>query len=378
MDTINLNNKDGTNTNSIVKNGRRIRTLHLDMKALKDGDTAALIDMKSPDILITHKVSSIPVPIQSTDMSEKIEQHKNTVHTAHIVSPIKTYEGDYQQKVEDTGSSMATVLAAQQDAATGAPHLDISQESSQISSPTPLSSILYSIIGVLLLVGGSAGAYFAYSKYIIKNKPIVLAPVVTTPIFVDEREKIADETPEGILQSIIKSLSRPLAQNTVRLMYTDSAKAIDNSIFSALQFPAPSGLLRNINASFSMAGIVSVEDEQTPFFILSVTSYRDTFSKMLVWEATMVRDMNALFSFSSSQSFSQNLSNSNNIDIVSPISVVFRDEVVSNIDVRVYRDASGKSMLIYGYWNQSTLIIARNHAAFIEIVGRLATSRALR
>ena len=53
----------------------------------------------------------------------------------------------------------------------------------------------------------------------------------------------------------------------------------------------------------------------------------------------------------------------------------FHDEVVSNHDVRIYRDAAGKSILLYGYWNQFTLVIARDPAAFTEILGRLATSR---
>ena len=54
----------------------------------------------------------------------------------------------------------------------------------------------------------------------------------------------------------------------------------------------------------------------------------------------------------------------------------FVDEVVRNHDVRVYRDATGKSVLLYGYWNQTTLVIARDVAAFTELLQRLATSRA--
>lgn len=52
----------------------------------------------------------------------------------------------------------------------------------------------------------------------------------------------------------------------------------------------------------------------------------------------------------------------------------FHDEVVSNHDVRVYRDEEGRSIVLYGYWNQTTLIIARDAAAFAELLGRLATS----
>ena len=52
----------------------------------------------------------------------------------------------------------------------------------------------------------------------------------------------------------------------------------------------------------------------------------------------------------------------------------FYDATIVNHDVRVYRDASGRDVLLYGFWNQATLIIARDATAFTEIVGRLATA----
>ena len=52
----------------------------------------------------------------------------------------------------------------------------------------------------------------------------------------------------------------------------------------------------------------------------------------------------------------------------------FYDATVANRDVRVYRDISGRDVLLYGFWNQTTLIIARDAAAFTEIVGRLGTA----
>jgi hypothetical protein len=56
----------------------------------------------------------------------------------------------------------------------------------------------------------------------------------------------------------------------------------------------------------------------------------------------------------------------------------FKDEVMSNHDVRVYRDVSNKSAIVYGYWNQSTLIIARDSLAFAEVIARLSNASAPR
>ena len=197
---------------------------------------------------------------------------------------------------------------------------------------------------------------------------MILAPTVSTPIFVNEREQISGATPAELLRAIEQSLTHPLAPNTVRLLYTDFATTTGNSIFSALQLPAPGVLLRNVNAAQSMAGVVHVGGIATPFFILSVASYSDTFAGMLAWEPTMPRDLGALFpSFASAASATTTVP-------TQIFTVFFHDEVVNNHDTRVYRDAAGRSVLIYGYWNQTTLVVARDPSAFTEILGRLATS----
>ena len=120
------------------------------------------------------------------------------------------------------------------------------------------------------------------------------------------------------------------------------------------------------------SSVVGTGGKQSPFFILSVASYGDTFAGMLSWEPTMPRDLGALF-----HSYLTNVSTSTSATSTPKVSapILFRDEVISNHDVRIYRDAEGRSILLYGYWNQTTLIIARDPEAFIEIAGRISTSR---
>ena len=136
-----------------------------------------------------------------------------------------------------------------------------------------------------------------------------------------------------------------------------------------------------------MAGIVNVDGRQSPFFILSVATYSDTFAGMLSWERMMSRDLEKLFPpYPASVPATLAVSTSSPLVATSTVAAViptvpatiaaFHDEVVSNHDARIYRDAAGKSILLYGYWNQTTLVIARDPAALTEIFGRLATSRA--
>jgi hypothetical protein len=121
-----------------------------------------------------------------------------------------------------------------------------------------------------------------------------------------------------------------------------------------------------------MAGVVNAGGSQSPFFILSVLSYSNTFSGMLAWEKTMPRSLVRLFPPYPVASGSTASTSSPQATTVAG----FSDATIANHDVRVYRDEAGRSVFLYGYWNQMTLVIARDTAAFVEILKRLATSRA--
>lgn len=303
-------------------------------------------------------------------------------------TPLKTYSGDFSDRVKETHASTATVLAAEQDAGPV-----LVQSSAQES---PRGTILYIIAGVILLIAGSIGAYIAYTRSGGTSAPIVSAPSVSAPIFVDDREQVSGTGPD-LMRTIEQSVGRPLATGAVRLLSLENA-ATTGSVFSALRVPAPDILLRNVNAQGSMAGIVNVGGAQSPFFILSVISYSNTFSGMLSWEPLLPRDLGTLFpryqvsapaptvfstttmatttTATTTTTAPKTVAKTATSTPAAPVTVpVFYDDAVSNHDVRIYRDAAGQSILLYGYWNQTTLVIARDPAAFAEILQRLATSR---
>jgi hypothetical protein len=52
----------------------------------------------------------------------------------------------------------------------------------------------------------------------------------------------------------------------------------------------------------------------------------------------------------------------------------FVDETVANHDVRALKDSAGRTILLYGYRDKQTLIIARDEAAFTALLVRLGAS----
>lgn len=318
------------------------------MEAINKGWTPNLAPLKSPAPSVP--IAPIPAPVPAPTQIP-------------IQNPVRSYSSDFIQKMKDTHASTATVLAAEQDAATSGVPQDPPEK-------YPRRNIIYTIAGAVLLILGITGSYIAYTRYLANVEPIIiLAPAASIPIFVDEKEKISGTSSKEILQAIKQSVTRSLAPNTIRFLYID-----DDIVFSALKLPAPGALLRNINASGSMAGIANVGGSQNPFFILSVASYSDTFAGMLSWESKMPRDLSVLFpSYPPTSVGTTTVATSTSV-----VQPQFRDEVVSNHDARVYRDAEGRSVLLYSYWNQTTLVIARDSLSFVEIIRRLSTARAQR
>lgn len=374
--------------------GKYVRTFAGDMETLKGGGVPDLAPLAkgqpvtSPPTTTSagnpapppppqnppHATTSIPaapgsfMPPASGFPASRMPQPTST--------PLQTYAGDFADRMKETHASAATVLAAEQDSAPRAPRAIVKQQSR--------ANIVYIVAAIILLASGTVGAYIAYSRYLAAIVPIVPAPSVSAPIFIDDRQQISGAGP-ALLLAMQESVARTLASNSVRLLYISTSTP--ETVFSALPLSVPSIVLRNVNVEGSMAGVVNVGGNQTPFFILSVSSYSNTFAGMLTWEKMMPRVLIKLFppypvstsdsTISSTTATTTQKPGASTPAILQPAPATgFADATIANHDARVYRDAEGREIIVYGYWNQTTLVIARNTAAFTEILQRLATSRA--
>lgn len=278
------------------------------------------------------------------------------------LSPIETYASDFSDHLKETDATPASILAAEQDA--GSPS---TPQPAPASVRPSRSGAWYIAGGAVLIVIASVVAFLAYARYASSPQPIVLAPDLSVPITVDERAQVSG-TGEALMGSIAQSVRTPIKEGTVRLLYL-AASTTATSVFSSLDLSTPDILARNVNAAGSMAGVIVTNGVQSPFFILSVASYGDTFSGMLSWEPDMPSDLSPLF-----PAYAPTVASTSATSSAPAQAAGFRDEVVGNHDVRVYRDAQGQSVILYGYWNQGTLVIARDPEAFSVLLERLAAS----
>lgn len=342
--------------------------------APKSSPAERLVGPSSVSVAPTPVPSSLPIPPVPEKPVQSVEKEQQP-------TPLKTYSGDFSQRVHETHASTATVLAAEQDALSWPSKREV-----PVEEPKERTNRWFIALGTILFIAGATGAYLVYARYVVMFAPVVTIQGPATPIFVDSHEQISGNS-TALVQAIKQSAGKPLLINTARALILAEA-ASGKDVFSSLSVHAPDILLRNIDPAGSMAGIVNTNSGQAPFFILSVGSYRATFSGMLSWERTMLTDLGPFFPLypaAKAGAVSSSTTTLSSSTIPAPVATTtpavparsgFRDEVVSNHDVRIYRDALGKSIMLYGYWDQNTLVIARDPAAFTEILARLATSHA--
>ncbi len=306
-------------------------------------------------------------------------------------SPLHTFSSDFSQRIDAKSASAFSVLAAQADAAPPAP---------QVVRPRrgPSTGLMVTFASIILIVLGASGLYAAY-RYVSTPRTVPITTTAPSLIFADDEQALSGEG-NDLVNAIASSADAGLGQGQVRVLYlsesstTPEGKKVTiplggGQLIGALQLSAPDILLRNI-APESTVGIVHAGKETRAFFIIRVESYERTFSGMLQWEPTMQASLAKLYplyvaTFTPEPKVITTTKFVNGKVVVSttteaaPTATVnppqFVDEVASNHDVRALKDDQGRTILLYGYVDKTTLVIARDEAAFAELVRRLSATK---
>lgn len=289
-------------------------------------------------------------------------------------APLHTYKTDFADEIDTKKANRFSVLAA-----------DANQKRAEVPQPKKQNKTIPTILGALMLIGlGAGGVYGAY-LFVTQTPSIPLQPLAPSLVFVDERVELSGPDYRSQLAQLT---NEPLVDGNAILVYTTNSTTTEQglvrtpqpgrTLIYALNLGAPDILLRNIDQR-STVGVLNSGGETRTFFVMRVDSYERTYAGMLSWESSILRSLEDLypeytvepltdFSFDTATS---SASSSAAIMPETPFTGVFRDEVLENHDIRVVRDALGRSLLLYGYRDKNTLLIARNEAAYLELVRRL-------
>lgn len=315
--------------------------------------TAPLVAEESAMRAAAPDFEKIPEPVLPIPQVSKEPIHPPTFITPEGPSPIHTYSSDFAERIDSSGATSFSVLAAQSDAG----------QTPRATQPRKRTILPLLVGGLMLVIGvGAVAAAFVFTRP--GTVPIVSSVPSLIPFDASVEVK---GTGQDLTQAIAKVGQSGSMIGNVVVTYVTLSTTTGSGIpqpggqlIQQMGLQAPSILLRNIDNT-STVGVLRAGTETRPFMLFKVNSYERTFAGMLAWEPTMASDLATFYpAYAGIASTSSKTPTS------------FVDAVVANYDVRVLRDSSGRSLMLYGYKGKDLLIIARDEAAFTALVSRLA------
>lgn len=284
-------------------------------------------------------------------------------------SRFHSYSTDFSERIDDKRASTFSVLAAQ---------ADRKQPTSTRVSNTGLSIKPSTIAATLLVVFGIGLLGAGATYFLTRPGAVAIAPGVPSLIAADESTELEGVSGPELMRALRDAANEPLVSGNVLVTYMASASttakglpirqpAPGGTLIKSLPLLAPDILIRNIKPE-STVGVVHAGSETRPFFILSVSSFERTFAGMLAWEPDMRAALSTLYPEYANAPISETATSTPEF---ASAPTTFVDAIVRNHDVRVLRDAGGRSLMLYGYHGKDTLIIARDEEAFLELYTRL-------
>lgn len=319
---------------------------------LKQKATLPKVDVPTPPPPVSVP-GSAPIPLVKPPLPPK-------------ASPIHTYKSDFSEHIDANNASVFSVLAAEKDAKKS-PSPEVLKEKT--------SNRFKFIGGGMLILLGLIGIWAAY-QWSQDRSIIPVDDMVPSLVFADSRREVSGKGSD-LMRTLAEVAASSVPQGNVVVTYITTASTTDEgspfkfpapggALIRALGLPAPSIFLRNV-LDESTVGVIHAGEQTAPFFIFSVSSYERTFSGMLDWEDSIERDLSILYP---SYPWDTTASSS---PLLEPRA--FADSVAASRDIRVLKDEEGRSIMVYGYRDKQTLIIARDETAFTQLVERLTATK---
>jgi hypothetical protein len=284
-------------------------------------------------------------------------------------APLHTFTTDFADRVDREKASTFSVLAAQSDSGVRTSVTTTSRRNGR-SIWLPLAG---GAVIILLGIGIAAGAY----SYTHRTPAAPVVHGVPSIITFDESKEVSGAG-TALAQSIVDVANGASVPGNIIVTYLslNGVPQEGGAVINALNLGAPDILLRNIDPASTVGVISDSSGRAYPFFVFKVNSYERTFAGMLAWEPSMAQDLAAFYPATSVAIVPTptTTGSSTPLTVNAPASPYFSDAVVANHDVRILRDAQGRSIMLYGYHGKNTLIIARDEGAFTLLVNRLDAS----
>ncbi|MDB5259592.1 MAG: protein of unknown function with transrane region [Candidatus Taylorbacteria bacterium] len=332
--------------------------------------------------------SEKPAPIQqNAGLKDGVPAAAGTpAQSAQPVAPqmpkpelvIRTFQSDTVQAIQQKHTSVATIALSE----------SMRKNGSAIISNEPskhyLKKALFALCSLILLGGGAFGAYYLYLKSPLgqttpKTAQQDMLPSIVSP----DIQKIIDVTDissKGIVSSVRQTAESTKLQQgqMMEMILATKVTAADKTqkmqkvtgkdILAQFELTPPDIFARSVTPQW-MLGEYQDETGKVPFIILTNDFFQNAYAGMIKWEPSIVDDMSSIFKYPAPPQGGTG----STTDIASFFNIrgKFEDATIKNKDVRIFRNESGQTLLMYSFIDKNVLVITTGGNAIRNIVERI-------
>lgn len=255
--------------------------------------------------------------------------------------------------------------------------------------------IKYVVLGTIVLIGAGVAVilYMNGKQAEVNNGGVATSTATSTPVI----RVISSINPEVFKKLDVQKLDRNgfiKELNTLKVLLRDSKIATGTNVgitldvdikkfLEKIRYSGPDSLIRSFGDDYIFGLFTDRTKTFEPYLLVRVNSYDLAFAGILEWEPYMPGDLGAIFvkeKFVAPTATSTTASTTATTTSIKPSSMEkkFTDQVVKNIDVRIYKDENLNLTIVYGFINKEYLLIAGGEDSFINIRNKLLSKNILR
>ncbi|MBX4209453.1 hypothetical protein KW799_02075 [Candidatus Parcubacteria bacterium] len=318
----------------------------------------------------------VPTPAPTPAPTPIPEEKKEPLKNDPSIKPLRTFKSDAEEAVRYGNVSKADMVLAEQRRREASSPV-------QYAANKKTSPGIYIGIIVLIIVALSGGWYYWFASTqetaqspavkAVAAKTIIpyakAATVTIAPKAIDLTGKSEGVDPLEIIAAKLSASTASVGSVFALIPVASAGAASQAPIADVLSGThIPSRLLRSLGSDY-MIGAYAY-DVQGPFIILKDTFFQNAFSGMLEWEKNMAGDFMPLIRVSYPDAAA-------GIALAATSTAGFEDKVMSNIDVRAQKDASGRIILAYAFADKDTIVIATSESALRYLLDRILQVRTI-
>lgn len=266
---------------------------------------------------------------------------------------LRTYSSDMAKALKQNQGSVIKIAVAEQDRKRTSRQIPEEDRKKRVWLKATLVTV---VLGFLVL--GGAWYFNKPKKVEVRTNTVAQSGFIFT-----EKQKVFPWY--GPKETVVWNINSGKKEmiNYVNQMMTLSGVNVANQ--KADMSDLSLAVFMNVSKTFTdsvvknfMLGVDSEVDGAHIFMIIEAESYESLFPGMINWEKTLLGDVKDIFEI-------------DEITLTQNTNTTWQDKIVNNKDMRILKNSSGETVLLYGYAESNIVILTDNQETFDRVLKRL-------